>query len=359
MLRFAALSLLLLPASSQSASHRARVLDRKRVPTAAAADAPSATSGSYAAKAPTPLRAPQDAYGPPALLPLAGRCFTIDQERYQYSLCPFFNVTQRDVPSSWNSFWGLLGVWEGWAAAAPAAAGGGGGGGARLRGEYTDGTECGTVKRRTVVTHVCSSAGAYVLKGVAEPSTCEYAMTLASPEACGVDPAAPLPSRPPAPSALPPSASAAPSAAALVAAPPPPPPPAAAAPALAPPPPGGSGGAAAAGEGAAAGAVLAQALAVLRSAEAVLAKVDAALERCGCGAGARGEAGAPPPRRGGEGGALAAPGAEVPALGAPGAPALAPPEAPALPAPDSSKVMVAAGSSAAVLAAPGVGAEAV
>jgi hypothetical protein len=302
---------------SQSPSHRARVLDRRRVPSAAPSTAPAA----YNTKSPTPLRPPADAHGPLALLPLAGRCFSVQQERYEYTICPFFNVTQRDVPSSWNSFWGLLGLWEGWAPP----------GGGALRGEYSDGTDCGAVKRRTVVTHACSTGGAYVLKGVAEPRTCEYAMTLASPEACGVDPAAPLPSRPPLPSALPPTASAAPAELPVVALALPPAAQAGPAPALPSPPPPAGGAAPGAGD-----AVLAQALAVLRSAEAVLAKVDAALERCGCsGVGAADCGGGRFTDMGGASivlsGGPAAPG-DAP-------PALAPPAAPALPAPDSSKIV--------------------
>ncbi len=66
---------------------------------------------------------PDPFYGPEALTVLNGLCFTAAVERYEYSVCPFQNVTQRRLigPSATllgfpilNSELILLGVWGQW-----------------------------------------------------------------------------------------------------------------------------------------------------------------------------------------------------------------------------------------------------
>ena len=57
---------------------------------------------------------PLPASGPPHLLQLRGHCFNLKSEEYSYQFCPFYNVSQREMTSRWNSYHGLLGVWSGW-----------------------------------------------------------------------------------------------------------------------------------------------------------------------------------------------------------------------------------------------------
>jgi hypothetical protein len=80
-------------------------------------------------------------------------------------------------------------VWDDWesgggGAVAPAAAPGA----APLRARFSDGTDCGGARRVAHVTFACSGpSGLRAVKGIAEPRTCEYEMTLACPEACDAD----------------------------------------------------------------------------------------------------------------------------------------------------------------------------
>jgi len=76
----------------------------------------------------------------------------------------------------WNSFWGLLGVWDAWSTSNTSA----------LVGLYTDGTECGPAKQRrsTEVEFKCSVGGAYILKGAEEPHQCFYRIQFGCPEMC-------------------------------------------------------------------------------------------------------------------------------------------------------------------------------
>jgi hypothetical protein len=58
---------------------------------------------------PTPSR-PYDAFaGPEQYRGLVGQCFTTTSKGYQYQLCPFRNVTQKDITKTWNRYYGLLG----------------------------------------------------------------------------------------------------------------------------------------------------------------------------------------------------------------------------------------------------------
>lgn len=140
-------------------------------------------SSSSRQQAPTAFRVPYRASGPPALLALRGRCFFVDVpgvKSYEYSICPYANVTQRETGGQWNAFYGLLGLWDDWLPPQSGAA--------AMRGRFSDGTDCSGARRVAVVSFTCSGpAGVYAIKGIVEPKTCEYELTFACPEACGVD----------------------------------------------------------------------------------------------------------------------------------------------------------------------------
>ena len=57
---------------------------------------------------------PSKAEGPSHLLQLRGHCFKLENEEYTFEFCPFYNVSQREVSTRWNPYYGLLGVWSGW-----------------------------------------------------------------------------------------------------------------------------------------------------------------------------------------------------------------------------------------------------
>lgn len=52
--------------------------------------------------------------GPPHLRVLKEKCFTLLEESYKYSFCPFDNVTQHEQNFRWNPYNGILGVWSDW-----------------------------------------------------------------------------------------------------------------------------------------------------------------------------------------------------------------------------------------------------
>lgn len=190
------------------------------------------TPASTARTPPVALRAPRQPSGPDALRTLRGACFALTQEGYEYSLCPFANVTQRQVGNlAWNAWWGLLGTFEGWSTAATApqaaslavaaadaaviaaSAGAGAGVGDASASTsasasasasasptaanvpqvftemlFTDGTDCNGKRRNASVGFMCSGAGGgYALKNASEPHTCEYRLLFACPEACRAD----------------------------------------------------------------------------------------------------------------------------------------------------------------------------
>ena len=63
---------------------------------------------------PTPIRFPKNITGPNSLRSLAGNCYTLIQNDYEYSLCPFTNVTQKQTNNVWNAFYGILGIFDSW-----------------------------------------------------------------------------------------------------------------------------------------------------------------------------------------------------------------------------------------------------
>ena len=114
--------------------------------------------------------------GPLTLLPLAARCVEATFGRYTYEVCPFHNVSQRD-----SSYHYLLGLWEAPATPSPAPAGASSAA-ATTALLFTDGCSCGGKRRRATVALACGRAHAVL--DVVEAPTCEYALTLAAPEAC-------------------------------------------------------------------------------------------------------------------------------------------------------------------------------
>lgn len=175
---------------SRVVAERARVLGAAAAAPFPGALPPHSTSGTAGAAPLAAFREPAALAAsavPAALAALSGLCFGLDStpsHRYSYEFCPFRNVSQREQPQTWSSFYGLLGLWEGWVPPANGTAE------QQLVGLYSDGTECGMAKQRRVarVQWLCSRGGAYVLKGVQEPRQCEYRLTFASPEACSLVP---------------------------------------------------------------------------------------------------------------------------------------------------------------------------
>ena len=140
---------------------------------------PTATIASVAT--PAPFREPAAFSGPAVLKSLTQLCVSItsssaSSNSWEYVICPFQNVTQREIVSYSSGFWGILGIWDGWERGVKP------GGPGKLI--YSDGTETGCGKRRkATVTLECNEMG-YSITGISEPVTCEYALTLHCPEAC-------------------------------------------------------------------------------------------------------------------------------------------------------------------------------
>ncbi len=120
-------------------------------------------------------------------------CIVSQIENYEYSVCPYSNVTQRDIQTGWQPFWGILGIYDSWEVdiAVPAADDIASGdvtstapvGKSYLFQHYTDGTVCGSTPRRCAVSWRCREEAAVL--AVSEPSTCQYAIVVASPHVCG------------------------------------------------------------------------------------------------------------------------------------------------------------------------------
>jgi len=159
----------------------------------------SPTTTSTSKLPPEPRRPAKAPWGPGALQSLRGRCFRLIIKEYEYSVCPGLNVTQRQTSQTWNSFWGILGLFDTWTTSASVAPDV-----SAFESEdmpftnfaetfqreiYTDGTDCGGAhgqkRRNATVEYMCSGAGGgYALKNVTETTTCEYTLLLACPEAC-------------------------------------------------------------------------------------------------------------------------------------------------------------------------------
>ena len=125
---------------------------------------------------PARLREPSALSGPLAIQTLFGRCFMTKERVYEYTFCPFSNVTQRDVSGAWNAFFGILGVWDAWLPAE------GGDDDTALTQIYSDGTPCGFKRRLSKVYFSC--ADSHRISSVSEPATCEYRFNFEAPEVC-------------------------------------------------------------------------------------------------------------------------------------------------------------------------------
>jgi hypothetical protein len=146
-----------------------------RIPVKIVRGMPSTVPSAAPPPRPTPFRDPKPFSGPTEFKPLQERCIATSQAGYEYVVCPFANVTQRDI-SGGSQFFGLLGIFEGWNAGKADADH------AAMR--FTDGCRCGGKRRKSTVTLTCAPDGAYSLRGVKEAPTCEYSLELLCPEAC-------------------------------------------------------------------------------------------------------------------------------------------------------------------------------
>eukprot|EP00053_Salpingoeca_punica_P006540 m.61691 g.61691 ORF g.61691 m.61691 type:complete len:272 (+) comp13738_c1_seq1:2-817(+) len=117
-------------------------------------------------------RQPQAFNGHPGWKALYGQCFKLTQANYEYSFCPFHNVTQRDVVATWNAYAGVLGVYSHWGLHNDSVT-------AIL---YTDGDRCGSRHRSANVTLECGATAKMV--NASEPSTCHYLIHFETPMAC-------------------------------------------------------------------------------------------------------------------------------------------------------------------------------
>ena len=174
------------------ATHRVRgilittALHLAALPSAIAVDiklvhgAPNQTPLPSASLPPVPFRPPKPWSGPPAFEAFAVEplCVTGTSLNYAYTVCPFHNVTQREIVTYGSGLVFILGIWDAWEVTP-----------GPLYGKqlYTDGNDAGCTKRRAAsVSLVCDEA-AYTVTGISEPATCEYALTLHCPEACTLD----------------------------------------------------------------------------------------------------------------------------------------------------------------------------
>ena len=111
-------------------------------------------------------------------LALKGRCFVGTFASYEYRVCPFHNVTQHDVQSTWNAYNGVLGVYDAWeiGSSPPTFA----------AQKFTDGDApgCGEGKsRRAEVRFVCGEGTGPT--AASEPEPCAYDLDFETPAACG------------------------------------------------------------------------------------------------------------------------------------------------------------------------------
>ena len=110
---------------------------------------------------------PIPAVGPSQLLQLKGHCFGLRTRGYNYEFCPFYNVSQMELSSRWNSYHGLLGVWSGWIYHNESD---------YLRGmRYTFGDRCGSSYKNTTVIFECSETN-NSLYAANENDKCEFSL---------------------------------------------------------------------------------------------------------------------------------------------------------------------------------------
>ena len=119
---------------------------------------------------------PITASGPTHLLQLRGHCFNLKSGEYSYEFCPFFNASQREVTSRWNSYHGLLGVWSGWLFQNNSD---------YIQGmRYTFGDKCGSHSYKNASVVFECSADNNTLHEVSEPDKCEFRFTFLTQLVC-------------------------------------------------------------------------------------------------------------------------------------------------------------------------------
>lgn len=118
---------------------------------------------------------PQDFSGPQQLQRLVGSCFNLTDTQYQYVFCPFHNVTQFELTSRWNSYQGVLGVWQEW----------------NIDNNtfssmmMLKGDKCGAVDRSVEVFLKCGDSNG--VRDVLEPKKCQYHLYFETPLVCHPD----------------------------------------------------------------------------------------------------------------------------------------------------------------------------
>ncbi|CAL4121118.1 unnamed protein product, partial [Meganyctiphanes norvegica] len=117
---------------------------------------------------------PSNFSGPDHLKVLVGKCFKHKDNKYEYELCPFNNITQESTESYYTNFKGVLGVWGQWHIS----------NNTFIAMEMVEGKSCGQDRyRSTKVFFKCSNTTS--LTEIAEPKKCHYNATLATPLVCG------------------------------------------------------------------------------------------------------------------------------------------------------------------------------
>ena len=110
-----------------------------------------------------------------------GECFTLETREYVYTLCPFKEVTQKQLSGGGST---LLGRWAGWGESEEEAEARAPGRFARMR--FTGGVRCwGGPDRSAVVAVRCGAENR--LSNVDEPEKCTYTLDLETPAACHGD----------------------------------------------------------------------------------------------------------------------------------------------------------------------------
>lgn len=116
-------------------------------------------------------------WGPDILAYLNGQCFMKSVERFEYTFCPFQNVTQKRSTGSRPT---LLGIWGEWVIP-------------DLSNEplqytkmtYSKGQACGQAERVTTVEIQCNASQFGILEnGVTEIAPCRYQMKFGIPISC-------------------------------------------------------------------------------------------------------------------------------------------------------------------------------
>ena len=132
---------------------------------------PSFSTSSSPSSSPSsiPLRSPAAYTGPDEFLPLLNTCISAVNASYRYEVCPFINITQRDVNNAKNVF--HLGVFGNMISSRES--------------NYSDGGACNSLNpkpRSSVLRITCYES--LKLLDIEEIKTCEYRMTLACPQGC-------------------------------------------------------------------------------------------------------------------------------------------------------------------------------